>query len=85
MNRLLANTLTYLNVAVAIIIVAASTLFGTIALPVLGGLFGLIGGIILAALVCGTVAYIALIEKHLRKLASDGGMQTKTIRREPTI
>ena len=72
MNRFLADTLNFLNLILAFVIVAGFTLAayrassGSIPLTGLAALFG----IVIAALVCGTIAYLALIERHLAILAN---------------
>jgi hypothetical protein len=58
MNRLLANTLSAMNGFIAIVIVVA---FGVSGWNTIGG--NTIG------MICGVVAYLTLIERHLRVIA----------------
>ncbi|MDQ0454851.1 hypothetical protein [Rhizobium paknamense] len=79
MNRFLARTLSALNVLLALIIIAVATASGATGnghyyyfdgqISVPGAIFGAIAGIFLAALVCGTIAFLTLIERHLSVLA----------------
>ncbi len=82
MNRVLADTLAFLNVVIAVVIILIGALFGnrfiTFAGDVVGLAIGAVLGVILAALICGTIAYIALIERHLREIALGG---TKSVTR----
>lgn len=91
MNRVLAETLTALNGVIAIVIVLAGAFFGY---RVSGGalstvLIGAVLGLLIAALTCGLIAYLALIERHLAKIAGkstpafDG--ETSPRRRDPTL
>jgi hypothetical protein len=77
MNRILFDTLTFLNGFIALTIIAVSTLVGwnhplfAAAKPigaVLGGVFGLTA----AAVICGTLAFFALMERHMRTIAERG-------------
>ncbi|WP_336741298.1 hypothetical protein [Aureimonas altamirensis] len=72
MNRLLANTLSAMNGFIAIVIVVAFGVSGwnTIGGNTIGMIFGVLIGIGVAGLVCGVVAYLTLIERHLRVIAS---------------
>lgn len=78
MNRMLASALSLLNGLIALLIVAASTLVGW-RWPGFGdaqgfGLaVGFLGGVVIATLACGTIAILALIEKHLRTLVAQRG------------
>ena len=70
MNRVLADTLGFLNALLAIAIVLICALAGYRS-PGLGGaglLLGAVGGLLLASVVCGLIAYVALIERHLAAL-----------------
>jgi len=79
MNRFLARTLSTLNILVALVIIAVTTASGAsgnghyyyydgqISVP--GAIFGAIAGIFIAAIVCGTIAFLTLIERHLSVLA----------------
>jgi hypothetical protein len=77
MNNFLAKTLSSINALIAIVILAF-TLSGATAASALGGssmflvgaIFGGIAGIVVAALVCGTIAFLALIERHLSEIAA---------------
>ena len=74
MNRMLAEILSVLNGTIAIVIVLAGAYMGYQAS--FGGfftiLFGAAIGVIVAALVCGVISYLALIEGHLAKIANQG-------------
>jgi len=78
MNNFLAKTLASINAIIAVIILAFSTFSAGAAASAQGGsgmflvgaLFGAIGGIVLASLICGTIAFLTLIERHLSVLAA---------------
>lgn len=78
MNNFLAKTLSSINALIAIVILAFSTLSGATAAAAQGGsgmfivgaILGVIGGIVVAALICGTIAFLALIERHLSEIAA---------------
>lgn len=70
MNRMLAEALSILNVLISLMIALVGTivgwrLFGT----AIGALSGLFVGVVFAALTGGIIAYLALIERHLAKIA----------------
>ena len=71
MNRILAETLTLLNGLIAVVIILIGLFVGyrlwggTMIATLLGG----VAGFILASLSCGALAYLALIERHLSKIA----------------
>ena len=96
MNRLLAETLSALNVMLAITIIAGGALAAFCYpapwwpaprefLAVVGGLVG----VVIAAVVCGLIAFLSLIERHLRQIAENAarpsGFTTIDKRREPTL
>jgi hypothetical protein len=76
-HRLLADLLAVMNLFLAVVII----LFGaTIGFRwaqtagenlTFGAGMGLIGGLVVAALVCGLLAIASLIERHLRLIADD--------------
>lgn len=71
MNRFLADTLGFLNGAIAVVIIIGCVATG-LASPagaVVGGALGAIAGILIAGLACGLIAYLTLIERHLARLA----------------
>jgi membrane associated rhomboid family serine protease len=77
MNNFLAKTLSSINALIAIVILAFSTLSGATAAAqggsgmfIVGAILGAIGGIVVAALICGTIAFLALIERHLSEIAA---------------
>jgi phage-related minor tail protein len=77
MNRFLFDTLTFINGFLAVIIIAGFTLQGWVnpymqGAKVLGVIIGLLAGIAVAAVVCGTIAFLALIERHMRTIADRG-------------
>jgi tetrahydromethanopterin S-methyltransferase subunit C len=39
-------------------------------MPVIGLILGAIVGVVAAALICGTIAFLALIERHLAEIAA---------------
>ncbi len=89
MNRFLADTLSLLNGIIAVVMVLVGAYLGY--RVQFGGFFTiLLGsalGIIVAALACGVISYLALIESHLAKIAgqsvhNDDGHRP---RREPSL
>jgi len=88
MNRALAETLSFLNGLIAVVMV----LFGLAAGyrisggTILGTLSGGFVGFLSAALACGTIAYLALIERHLATIAgANPDNLARGIRREPKL
>jgi preprotein translocase subunit SecF len=69
MNRLLADSLTTLNSLLALVITIAGAAYGMYSAGIIGLLFGVAGGLIVAALACGFIAYVSLIEHHLRQIS----------------
>lgn len=74
MNRFLAEALNILNGMVAFLLVVSFALGGHRLLPptlpdALSLAIGAVVGIVLAAFICGMVAYVALIERHLGEIA----------------
>lgn len=93
MNRFIFDTLAFLNGLLAIIAIGVFTFAGynnlymASARP-LGALLGLGVGIAVAAVLCGAIAFMALIEQHLRTIAEatlHAGSVPSEARREPTI
>lgn len=98
MNRLLFDTLTFLNAFIAILAIVACAFVGW-NMPAFAGakIIGLVmgGGIglVLSAIVCGTLAYFALMERHMRTIAETvsrtqtrpAGDRDFDVRREPSI
>lgn len=73
MNRILARSLGALNGIIAILIVIVGMLaglHGAMGSPI-GLVLGGLAGFLIAALTCGIIAYLALIEKHLAALAGN--------------
>jgi hypothetical protein len=78
MNNFLAKTLSSINALIAVAIVAVSTLSGGTAAVaqggsanfVVGAIFGAIAGVVVASLICGTIAFLTLIERHLSVIAA---------------
>lgn len=78
MNNFLAKTLSSINALVAIVILVVATLSGATAASaqggsgmfVIGAVFGAVAGLIFAALICGTIALLVMIERHLSIIAA---------------
>lgn len=94
MNRLLADTLSFLNGLIAVVIIVAGGGIGYFSVTFagqrpLGLLIGALIGLVVAAFVCGAIAYLALIEAHLRKIAAGSAYHAEnpdqSLRREPTL
>lgn len=99
MNRLLAEALNFLNGIIALVLVAGFTLGGYRVFPFIPNpwnfILGCVTGIVLAALICGMIAYVALIERHLSIIAKSVNLEhgsrrifsadTSGHRREPTL
>lgn len=78
MNRILFDTLTFLNGFLAVIAIAVGALMGWnmpafATMKPVGLLLGSGAGLVFAALVCGTLAYFALMERHMRRIADSVG------------
>lgn len=75
MNRLLASSLNALNGLIAILIVFGGVLMGLYGTngSAMGLILGAVGGFLVAVLACGVIAYLALIERHLAKIADGTG------------
>lgn len=90
MNRVLAETLTLLNgiIAVVIFIIGLAGGYRLSGGTMMGTLSGGFVGFLVAALACGTLAYLALIERHLAKIAGSSGSPvsgSEHTRREPML
>ena len=93
MNRFIFDTLAFLNGLLALLTIAACTFIGYNSLLLasarpLGALLGFVVGIVASAVLCGTIAFMALIEQHLRAIAearSRAGYLPSEGRREPTL
>ncbi|HMN13226.1 MAG TPA: hypothetical protein PKD55_12970 [Bellilinea sp.] len=74
MDRLLVKTLQVINGLSAILIVGIGAFMGNsmIGAAPLGVILGGIGGLIVAAIACGTISCLLLIEHHLSKIAVSG-------------
>lgn len=86
MNRFLARTLSTLNAVFALLIIVVTTASGATgggyyyysgALSLPGAMLGCLVGVLVAALICGTIAFLTLIERHLSVLA-DAAKRTVT-------
>ncbi|MFC5385195.1 hypothetical protein ACFPLB_04345 [Aquamicrobium segne] len=89
MNRLLASSLNALNGLIALLIVfggAFAGLYGTDGSS-MGLILGAVGGFLVAVLACGVIAYLALIERHLAKIADGSGPEQSRnqVRSDPVI
>ncbi|OLP44569.1 hypothetical protein [Rhizobium oryziradicis] len=80
MNLFLARTLSTLNAVFALLIIVIATAsgatggsyyyyYGGSGISLTGAIFGGLGGVLIAALICGTIAFLTLIERHLSVLA----------------
>ena len=92
MNRVLAETLALLNglIAVAIFVSGLVAGYRMSGGALIGTLSGGFLGFVIAALACGTIAYLALIERHLAKLVGssirdDVAEETAARRRDPIL
>jgi uncharacterized membrane protein len=92
MNRLLADTLAVLNGLLAIGIVVAGVVAGYTSLypsgnHVFGAIMGGLLGFTVAGAFCGLIAFLVLIESHLRRMAEAGGTLGRTAsgRSEPQL
>ena len=76
-SRVLAEALETLNPAIGLVIVALGGYFGFRTAYwagenlTFGSGLGALGGIIVAALICGLIANLSLIEQHLALIADD--------------
>lgn len=92
MNRVLATTLEYLNFIIVLIIIASSAVgawayvkshpvYGSDPSMLAAGVaIGAIVGFVAGALVGGMIAFVALIEKHLREIRGHAAEQTDLFR-----
>lgn len=90
MNRVLAETLTLLNgvIAIVIFIIGLAGGYRLSGGTMMGTLSGGFVGFLFSALACGAIAYLALIERHLAKIAGSRGGPvggSEHIRRDPTL
>lgn len=76
-SRLLAEWLETLNLAIAVAIIAMGSwigyriAFANVENLTFGTGLGFVGGLIVAALICGLIANLSLIEQHLALIADD--------------
>lgn len=88
MNRVLAETLTLLNgvIAIVIFIIGLAGGYRLSGGTMMGTLSGGFVGFLFAALTCGAIAYLALIERHLAKIAGSHREDTSPkTRRDPSL
>ncbi|ESZ70672.1 hypothetical protein X727_12490 [Mesorhizobium sp. L103C119B0] len=88
MNRSLVNTLSAINVILAVAIITIFAFGGNVLLGNSGGMIGLALGFVVASILCGGLAALCLIEKHLRVLADDVRKRQKgaaSARVEPSV
>lgn len=90
MNRVLAETLTLLNgvIAIVIFIIGLAGGYRLSGGTMMGTLSGGFVGFVFAALTCGVIAYLALIERHLAKIAGSSRSSlgsAEHARRDPTL
>lgn len=76
-SRLLAEALETLNPAIGLVVISLGGYFGYRTAYwagenlTFGAGLGVIGGLIVAALICGLIANLSLIEQHLALIADD--------------
>ena len=97
MNRLIFDTLTFLNGFIAILLIIVGAWLGSnmpifLSVRLVGAVVGGLVGLGSAAAVCGSLAFFVLVEKHLRTIAESSGeprysdsVDGETGRREPTL
>jgi len=68
MNRLLAGTVGFLNGLLAIILVVAGAVAGSVSIRVAGFVLGGILGLIAAAIICGFLALVIDIRSELVRI-----------------
>ena len=94
LNRFLFDTLTFLNGFIAVVIMLSFSVISW-SYPELNGaspvglVVGALVGLAIAAFICGTISFMALIERHLRTIAgryqSDGLAPLTVGRQEPRM
>lgn len=82
MNRFLFDALTFLNGVLAMLIIGLGVYVGLRSpslayMQPFGLILGTLAGVTLAAAVCGTLAFFALMERHMRTIA-EGVQNTNT-------
>ncbi|KQV28098.1 hypothetical protein ASC97_07045 [Rhizobium sp. Root1203] len=83
MNRFLASTLSTLNALYALAIMLFCVVYGgtagqpTGSLSVSGAVLGVLVGLVASSMFCGFVAFLSLIEGHLRFLTEAAEYQNK--------
>lgn len=88
MNRFLASTLSALNLIYAVLItlggigIGAATADQSGAPALIGMVLGGIVGVLAASMLCGLVAFLTLIERHLSHLADCADYQNKLMKIE---
>ena len=78
MNRALASTLSAVNGLVALFIVLFGGVigYGLTGQTPAGVVIGAFVGFLVAAITCGLIAYLTLIERHLAQIAGQGSAKT---------
>lgn len=79
MNKLLVRTLGFLNGFLAFLIIIIPTALG-IALGPFHAFIGTLAGIAIAAVVCGLLAHLSLMEKHLETIAEASAQNAENLR-----
>jgi hypothetical protein len=77
MNSFLAKSLASINVVLAVLIFVVMTIsgattgmnYGGAGMLVVGTVFGGVCGLVIASLVCGTIAVLTLVERHLNAIS----------------
>lgn len=87
MNKLLVRTLDFLNGILAVFIIGGCMMMGAVS-GESGMVVGAIGGIVIAAVVCGLIAYLSLIERHLSSIAEaseDGAASLRFLKKSAVL
>ncbi|WP_294646273.1 hypothetical protein [uncultured Aureimonas sp.] len=81
MHRTLADLLAGLTSISAFVMIVVAMAFGYATMDIPGLIMGLLGGLVVAAVMCGTISLLVLIERHLRELAE--GIRPEAARSAP--
>ncbi len=78
MNKLLANLVSGLNAVFAVLIVTVCAIAGAVSNEGIGAILGIMLGLFLAALVCGTIAIFISIRDELVSIGKSLNELTKS-------